>query len=83
MNDTRIGSGNPFLRAAEDIRVTGRIERPAVTAPVERPVNRRGPKALLNYLPDDGELQRMVDGALTALSRGLRWDRGSILNLLV
>lgn len=84
MNDSRIGS-NPFLRAAEDIRATGKVERRTIESAraAEKTPARRGPRALLNYLPDDSELARMIDGALTALSKGLRWDRGAIVNLLV
>lgn len=84
MNDSRIGS-NPFMKAADSIRTTGRVERAEIvgTEVATRPATRRGPKALLNYLPDDSELARMVDAALSALSRGLRWDRGAILNVLV
>lgn len=82
MNDSRIGS-NPFLRAADSLNKTGRIERTAIVEESEKPVIRRGPRALLNYLPSDSELGRMIDNALTALSKGLRWDRGAILNLLV
>lgn len=82
MNDNRIGS-NPFMRAADSLVKTGRIDRPAVLEAPERPVTRRGPRALLNYVPGDSELARMIDGALTALSKGLRWDRGAIVNLLV
>lgn len=84
MNESRIGS-NPFLRAAEELRTTGRVERKVIESPsgAERPVTRRGPRALLNYIPNDSELSRMIDGALSALSKGLRWDRGSILNVLV
>lgn len=82
MNNTRIGS-NPFLRAADSLSKTGRIERAAIVEESERPIVRRGPRALLNYLPNDSELVRMIDNALTALSKGIRWDRGAILNLLV
>jgi hypothetical protein len=81
MNEPKIQSTNPFLRVAE----TGKVERRAAVAsvPASKPITRRGPRALLNYLPSDSELAKMIDGALTALSRGLRWDRGAILNLLV
>ncbi len=84
MNESRIGS-NPFLRAADTIRTTGRVERAEIVEvpTVSRPQTRRGPRAILNYLPSDSELFQMIDGALNALSKGLRWDRGAILNVLV
>ncbi len=40
-------------------------------------------RARLNFLPDDSTLANLVDQALTALSRGVRWARGSIINLIV
>jgi hypothetical protein len=40
-------------------------------------------RARLNFLPDDTLLSNLVDQALTALSRGVRWARGSIINLVV
>lgn len=78
MNDSPIRPTNPFLRAANEIRITGQITRPAQT---DRP-ERKG-KARLNYVPEDGELKGLVERALTAMSRGVHWVRGSILNLLV
>jgi hypothetical protein len=40
-------------------------------------------RARLNFLPDDSMLASLVDQALTALARGVRWARGSIINLIV
>jgi len=80
MVDTRISSGNPFLRAAGELKATGKISRPEKPAEV-RPT--RSPRATLNFIPDEDSLLAMIDSALQALSRGLRWDRGAILNLLV
>lgn len=40
-------------------------------------------RARLNFLPNDSMLSEMVDQALMALSRGVRWARGSIVNLIV
>lgn len=42
-----------------------------------------GVRARLNFLPDDSMLAELVGQALTALSRGVRWARGSIVNLIV
>lgn len=43
---------------------------------------RRG-RAALNYIPDPDQLQRLISRALEALSRGVYWDRGSILNIVL
>ena len=40
-------------------------------------------RARLNFLPNDSMLSDMIDQALMALSRGVRWARGSIINLVV
>lgn len=43
------------------------------------PPKRRG----FNIAPAPEVLQKLIDRALTALARGIYWDRGSILNILV
>lgn len=81
MNDSPIrGGGNPFLKAAQEIRLTGQITRPAAT---ERTEPKKSPRARLNYVPGDDEMKGMIDRALAAMSRGASWLRGSIVNLLV
>ena len=40
-------------------------------------------RAPLNFIPSAEDLQRMVERALTALSKGVYWDRGSINNLIL
>lgn len=39
--------------------------------------------AHINYIPAPESLRTVIASALEALRRGLIWDRGSILNLLV
>ena len=73
---TQIRSGNPFLRVAE----TGKVTR------VETKQEMRATsvlRAVANYFPTDSELGEMINHALTALKRGIYWDRGSIVNLQV
>ena len=43
---------------------------------------RRG-RAALNYIPTPDQLSRLIERALEALSRGVYWDRGSILNIVL
>ncbi|MBN8543246.1 MAG: hypothetical protein J0M34_03175 [Alphaproteobacteria bacterium] len=73
---TQIRSGNPFLRAAE----TGVIKRPETKQEMRATSALR---AVVNYFPSDSELGEMINNALTALRRGIYWDRGSIVNLQV
>lgn len=40
-------------------------------------------RASLNFIPSPDELSRLIDRALTALSQGVYWDRGSIVNIVL
>lgn len=40
-------------------------------------------RAVLNAIPSPNELQQMITNALAALSRGVYWDRGSIINIVL
>jgi len=79
-NDLITTSGNPFLRAADQLRAKGAIDRKAILqeAPPIRSV-----RARLNFIPDSDLLHAMIDRALQALGKGRYLDRGSILNLVV
>jgi hypothetical protein len=56
-------------------------ERPAQTAPRDSVVVPK--RANENFIPSPESLRTLVTGAVEALRRGIRWDRGTILNLLV
>ncbi len=73
---TQIRSNNPFLRVAE----TGKVARPE-TKPEMRATSVL--RAVINHFPTDSELGEMINHALTALKRGIYWDRGSIVNIQV
>jgi hypothetical protein len=70
--------GNPFIAAAERVR---KGDAPGTAIQVSR--TRNMPRAALNLIPGHDELSTAIDRALQAVSRGVRWARGSILNLLV
>ena len=40
-------------------------------------------RAQYNYIPSPDVLKSMIDRALEALSKGVYWDRGSIINLVL
>lgn len=40
-------------------------------------------RAQRNYIPSPDVLKNMIDRALEALSKGVYWDRGSIINLVL
>jgi hypothetical protein len=41
------------------------------------------PRPHVNYIPEPDEIESLVSRALSALSRGFYWDRGSIVNLIL
>ena len=70
--------GNPFVAAADRVR-----KKEDVSTAVQAVRTRNTPRAILNFIPDHDTLSGMIDRALEGLSRGVRWARGSILNLLI
>jgi hypothetical protein len=40
-------------------------------------------RAAENFIPSPEALRTLVTGAVEALRRGIRWDRGTILNVVV
>ncbi len=40
-------------------------------------------RARLNIIPTDQQLENLVKRALEALSKGIFWDRGSIINIVL
>jgi hypothetical protein len=80
MANNIIPSGNSsFERAAARVQAARKSEKPVAKAEV---VTGRI-RARLNFIPDEDTLHDLVDQALSAISRGVRWARGSILNIVV
>jgi hypothetical protein len=40
-------------------------------------------RAHVNFIPAPESMRTLIAGAVSALRKGVRWDRGTILNLLV
>jgi hypothetical protein len=86
MSNNLINNNNSLARAAERVRAKRAAERtsgvaePIATEVVKTTTQVRAP---LNDIPDSMTLSSRINNALAALSRGIRWARGSILNLLV
>lgn len=72
INSNRIGSRN--------IGKTG--DRKRLPAPNDSQ-NVTPTRAHVNFIPSPESLATMVRSAIDALRRGIFWDRGTILNLLV
>lgn len=78
--------GNSLARAAERVRAKRAAERAGAVVeamPMEPVKTVSSVRAPLNHIPNNESLATLIGNALTALSRGIRWARGSILNLLV
>jgi hypothetical protein len=78
-----IPPNSPFTRAVERARQAKRAAGTADVDAGEEARPRSSPRARLNFIPDDSMLGAMIDRALAAMSRGITWTRGAILNLLV
>lgn len=79
-------SSNSLLRAAESVRAKRAAERAGTVieaTPLLPPRTTTQVRARLNFMPDNDTLNSLIGNALSALARGVRWARGSILNLLV
>ena len=77
---------NSLARAAQRVRAKREAERAgalAETTPLVAPRTTTQVRARLNHEPDSDTLSGLIGNALAALSRGVRWARGSIVNLLV
>lgn len=87
MSNAPISNNNALTRAAERVRATREAERAGAvvqaTPTVEPQKTSAKVRARLNHVPDDETLGGLIGNALAALARGVRWARGSILNLLV
>ena len=77
-----ISRKSAFERAAANVAAKRSEPLRPSAAPVA-PRTSAQTRAPENLYPDDTMLHGLIDKALTALSRGVRWARGSILNLLV
>ena len=76
---TRIGSGSqtPKLIKPRDAK----RRQPEVEVEIN---DYRSPRrAQFNYIPSPDALRTLIDRALEALGKGVYWDRGSIINLLL
>lgn len=86
MSNAPISNNNSLARAAERVRAmraaeqSGKVAEAEILIPLKTTSQVR---ARLNEIPDEQTLATRINNALAALSRGVRWARGSILNLLV
>ena len=75
MNDLlRINVGQPTI--------TNKPKRCKASEPEKREA-RRSPRAIRNFIPSTEEILARIDDALIALSRGIYWDRGAIIDIVL
>ena len=64
-------------------QVTRRTVPTARTSSAERAEHAAPPRPNASFIPTPDVLQGLIDRALAALSKGIMWDRGSIINILL
>lgn len=72
INPNRINVANTARKSAD------RRRESELDAPVVVPS-----RADVNYIPSPETLRSLISNAVAALRKGVHWDRGTILNLLV
>lgn len=88
MADNSIPPSDRFARAVARVqakRVADGLAPLSGVATVTPPpaTGSKSPRARLNSIPDDRTLGNLISEALAALSRGITWARGAIVNLVV
>lgn len=82
-NGAGLGGGlSPSVKRSLPVRKTGvatPLEAEVMTPDMLRPPARRG----FQVIPSADVLDQLIGRAVEAFKRGMIWDRGSILNLLV
>ena len=78
-NDMIPSGTSAFERAAARVQAARQAGKPLAKSEIISGTVR----ARLNFIPDENTLHDLVDQALMAISRGVRWARGSILNIIV
>lgn len=68
----KVGSGTS--KSGRKTTQEGSVERGEFVTPT---------RANLNFVPPMEELETLLERAVSALRKGISWDRGTILNLLV
>ncbi len=43
----------------------------------------RPPRPLYNVIPSQEDIESLIDRAVAAIAKGIYWDRGSIINLVL
>ena len=57
--------------------------KPDRRAPDSHDIPPKPARAHVNIIPSPESLRTLIAGAVTALRKGVRWDRGTILNVVV
>ena len=74
INPRHIRNSGNSGKANERRRITDTDDAENIVIPV---------KAQLDYIPSPESLRTMISSAVASLRKGVRWDRGTILNLLI
>lgn len=80
INDTLI---NALATALRPVPTPAAAARSSVSSTSRDQDYRRGRRAILNLIPDNETLMDLIRQARAALERGIFWDRGSIIDLIL
>jgi hypothetical protein len=67
-------AARPAARKTADKSGTRKFERHELFPP---------PRPPRNFIPSPEEIEALLERAIAALARGMYWDRGSIINLVL
>ncbi len=77
------GLGGLSVKPAQRKAVAGKSADKQGTRSYEREELLPPPRPPRNFIPAPDVMQALIDRALAALARGMYWDRGSIINLVL
>jgi hypothetical protein len=75
---------NDIIKLTRGFMAGGVAQKPTQRADEpEKARPQRSPRARLNIIPSPDEMAHLINRALDALSKGIYWDRGSIVNIVL
>lgn len=77
------GLGGLSVKATVRKPVTGKSADKDGSKEFDREELMPPPRPMRNAIPSPEAMQQLVERALAALARGLYWDRGSIVNIVL
>ncbi len=74
---------NNLLRSLSNGAIRPAVNTPRSKDQASEQDSRRSPRAALNLIPSPDMLTSLIAQARQALAKGIFWDRGSIINIVL